>query len=146
MKKIVTALVLAVVALTAQAQTPPKFKWITLATSVDKTTAYSAAKESIQITKNDSNAEVVLVLGKITQGKQIEMYQWYVTMVDCRRGFGTLRYLNTNGEWKFNVDYANDSHTLASDTAQQMCAWALSDSTPAAPPAPPTKSSQTGTV
>ena len=143
MKKFIATMLLAATAIAAHAQTPPKFKWIVLATSQDKTTVYSAANETIQIAKNDANIDVVLTLGKVTHNKQTEMFEWYVTIADCQRGFGTLRYLDTNGTWKFNVEYANDSHTLASDTAEQMCKWALAE---AAPAAKPSGSKSTGTV
>jgi len=99
--------------------------WVEMTHSEDRSSVMSVARETTRIAKNDNNEQVVLTTGKAVIDEKINTFQWYVRISDCRQKFGRLTYLNLNGGWLADGDFAFGNETMSTQLAQGLCDWAL---------------------
>lgn len=96
--------------------------WVNVAASDES--IFSIQKGSGAVTKNKGGEGIYVVVGRITQVKttKITLSKWYVKESDCLNKQGQLVTLSLGGEYQFENDFVIGSGSIASSTAEFICA------------------------
>lgn len=115
--KIAAMTLLASAALTAQAN-----DWVPLSETESNTWEGRAGTRVEGQTRNGT--PVIKAAGRIFDRrlKTYEFVQWYVSINDCKQGFGKLVTLDMSGNFRFDNDYVDKGGSVASSLAAMLCA------------------------
>ena len=53
--------------------------------------------------------------------KVYSFVQWYVSIADCKAGYGKLVTLDMNGNVRYDNDFVNTGGSVASELAEMLC-------------------------
>ena len=56
-----------------------------------------------------------------TQDKSVDFVRWYVSVQDCKQGYGKLVTLTMSGEFKYENDYVKNGGNIASALGDMLC-------------------------
>jgi len=70
-----------------------------------------------------SGTPALVAQGRIFDKKEktYNFYKWYVTVEDCKAGFGKLITLKMNGDFSFENDFVEGGGNVASSLAAMLC-------------------------
>lgn len=114
--KIVAVTLVACTALTAQAN-----DWIPLSETESNTWEGRAGTRVEAQTRNGT--PVIKAAGRILdrRSQTYQFVQWYVSIDDCKQGFGKLVTLDMSGNFRFDNDYVEKGGSVASTLAAMLC-------------------------
>ena len=97
--------------------------WSTISTSIDGNTRWDGKVGSAELRKNKSNEEIVLLVGRIADTKEstINVYQWYVTLQDCKNGKGKVVTLDISGDYLYDFDFVPGAGNVAAILGETVC-------------------------
>lgn len=66
---------------------------------------------------------IVVANGRVRwiKDKSIDLVRWYVTVQDCKKGYGKVVTLDMSGNFRWENDYVKNGGTVASAIGEMLC-------------------------
>ena len=95
--------------------------WINI-TSND-TTRYDGRAGTRLLGKTKAGTPMVIAQGRVfnTIEKSYSYQKWYVSLADCKAGYGKLIVLKLDGEFYLETDFVENGGSVGSAIAEMLC-------------------------
>ena len=104
----------------------PESGWIIIAETGKKPNnglRWEGKPRSLEFSETKGGTPIAVIVGKIFNKKTsyADLYQWYVSAGDCKRGMGKVISLDVSGNFVFENDFVFGSETIATALAETVC-------------------------
>lgn len=116
MKRIILAVLMLVGSTVALSE-----DWITLADN--DSSRYDGRTGTATFGKTKSGTPIIVAQGRIfdKKTKAITFKKWYVSVNDCKAGYGKLVTLNMSNDFEYENDFVEKGGTMGSAVAEMLC-------------------------
>ena len=84
---------------------------------------YDGKAGTREFSTNRAGKQIITAFGRTyaKSDKKYDFVRWYVTVEDCKAGYGKLVTLKMNGDFWFDNDFVENGGTVGSRVAEILC-------------------------